>query len=110
MSTHNRYESRFKQERFRFFIFASLAVLAPIMALLIPALKPNHIEIGDWFARSGAAMVVFALLAEKQGSGDTYNLWNANIHFREREDQSTLFCYAFFMVFKKSFTMYDSYK
>lgn len=46
-----------------YWIFIFLAFAVPMMALLIP-LRPDGVDLPNWFSRSGAAMVVFALLAE----------------------------------------------
>ena len=68
------YEVAFKRERLRFFIFAGLAVLAPIIALAVPY-RPDNITFDSWFACSGAAMVVLALLAEANAI-KIFNIFN----------------------------------
>lgn len=57
------YEKPFNKERVRFFIFTILAVSAPFASIYIPW-RPENIDLGNWFSRSGAAMVVLSLLAE----------------------------------------------
>ena len=57
------FEKIFNRERALFVFFSFLSILAPIAALIVPW-RPEDIELGNWFSRSGAAMVVFALLAE----------------------------------------------
>ena len=52
-----------KHEIGYFIIFSLLSVLVPILSFLIPWI-PEGETTGSWFQRSGAAMVVFALLAE----------------------------------------------
>ncbi len=68
------YEVQFKKECIRFLIFTLLATLAPILALTIPW-RPVDIELGNWFSRSGAAMVVLALLAEANAI-KVFNIFN----------------------------------
>ncbi|KJZ09589.1 hypothetical protein TW85_21855 [Marinomonas sp. S3726] len=74
MSVETAYEKRFKRERLRFSIFALLAIIAPVVALVIP-IRPEEVSLDNWFARSGAAMVVLALLAESNAF-KIFNLFN----------------------------------
>lgn len=74
MSIKSAYEKEFSRERVRFFIFAIAAICAPIAALVIP-LRPEGITLDNWFSRSGAAMVVLALLAEANAF-KIFNIFN----------------------------------
>ena len=73
-STKKDYTGEFVKNRLVFLIFAFVAVLVPLFALFIP-MKPESVSSGEWFARSGAAMVILALLAETQAIA-VYNLCN----------------------------------
>ena len=67
MSEPNQYEREVLSNRFRFIIFSCLSVALPLSILLgspIPEGEPFDM----WFQRSGATMVVFAILAEARAS------------------------------------------
>lgn len=63
MSTKNKYEIRFKRELLWFCFFSLCAIAIPLVSLLVP-FRPDGIALDNWFSRSGAAMIVFALIAE----------------------------------------------
>lgn len=68
------YEGMLSKERIRFFFFACLAIAAPFFAFFVPW-RPEHVDFGSWFSRSGAAMVVLALLAEANAI-KIFNIFN----------------------------------
>ena len=46
-----------------FWTFLCLSIASPLIAIFVP-IRPDGIDLENWFSRSGAAMVVFALFAE----------------------------------------------
>lgn len=57
------YKKLLRKYQIKFLWLALASISAPFIALLVP-IRPESIDLENWFARSGAAMVVLALLSE----------------------------------------------
>jgi hypothetical protein len=56
-------EKKLRKELIYFFLFTLASISSPVCAYVIPWM-PQGESLPSWFQRSGAGMVVFALLAE----------------------------------------------
>lgn len=57
-------DQQLKQANVIALVLIIFAIVAPLLALTLP--RPDSIDLGNWFGRSGAVTTVFALLAEVQ--------------------------------------------
>ena len=74
MNANELYKKPIKRDSLWFYFFTVIALVTPIVAYFCP-LRPPSESLTVWFQRSGAAMVVFALVAESKAIS-IYNILN----------------------------------
>jgi hypothetical protein len=74
MSDQGHYLLQLKKESKIFYVFIAIAIVCPILSLVIPW-RPEGQSLAIWFQRSGAMVIVFALIAEARAI-NVYNIIN----------------------------------
>ena len=86
MNADELYKKPIERNSRRFYIFTALSILTPIATYFIP-LRPPDESLASWFQRSGAVMVVFALVAESNAIS-IFNILNPSGFVSEGFDEA----------------------